>query len=222
MKHGRRLFVITMVLMTLSAVGEAGGPALRDVGKGVRRLPSQRRIFEATGVSVPADAHEEAARRGSSSLYCCTWLNDIVLDPDGTDEMPLTYTATGTMYVHDGNPSSANYQSTADAEETAQAKADRHLAVLRSDAVLLAVQERLAADHPDMTVEFIAGTLSIEVNSEMESMLTLRCTTQDARLSADICNALVDIAPGEMKRMLSAVCVSVIDYAAVPQAPDAD
>jgi len=48
----------------------------------------------------------------------------------------------------------------------------------------------------------------------------VRCPTRDPKMSADICNAVVDVAPAEIIRVVGAGSIEVIDYASAPAFPD--
>ena len=51
-------------------------------------------------------------------------------------------------------------------------------------------------------------------------VMQVRCRTDDPQKSADICNAVLDVAPAEIIRVVSAGSAEVIDYATPPRAPD--
>ncbi len=131
-----------------------------------------------------------------------------------------TYTASGTMYVYNGNPNLVNYQytSTSDLNSAIQLL-DTYSVVVRSNKVLDAVAERLSADYPGITPEFINSTLSMGSVSDT-GVMRISCTSTAAQLSADICNAVLDVAPAEIIRVVNAGGIEIIDYAAVPESPN--
>ena len=51
-------------------------------------------------------------------------------------------------------------------------------------------------------------------------VLQICSTTPNGQLSADICNAVVDVAPAEIIRVVSAGSIEIIDYAEAPLVPD--
>ena len=137
-----------------------------------------------------------------------------------TSSQTETYTASGTMYVYNGNPNMVNYQyaSLSDLNSAVQLL-DTYLVVVRSNKVMNAVAERLAPDYPGIQAGYIASTLSMGSVSET-GVLQVRCVTDNAQKSADICNAVMDVAPAEIIRVVSAGGIEIIDYAEVPKAPD--
>ena len=130
------------------------------------------------------------------------------------------YTATGTMYVYNGNPNRVNYgyTNTSDLNSAVQL-VDTYKVVVKSNKVLDAVVERLSGDYPNITPGYIASTISMGSVSET-GVLAVRCTTDQPQKSADICNAVMDVAPAEIIRVVSAGSIEIIDYAAVPKSPD--
>ena len=132
-----------------------------------------------------------------------------------------TYTASGTMYVYNGNPNMVNYQyaSISDLNSAVQLL-DTYMVVVRSNKVMDAVAERLSAEYPGIQTSYIAGTLSMGSVSET-GVLRVRCVTDAAQKSADICNAVLDVAPAEIIRVVNAGGIEIIDYAEAPLQPDA-
>ena len=131
-----------------------------------------------------------------------------------------TYTASGTMYVYNGNPNLVNYQYTSSTDlNSAVQLLDTYMVVVKSDKVMDAVAERLSADYPGIPPEYISSTLSMGSVAET-GVLRVRCVTNDAQMSADICNAVLDVAPAEIIRVVNAGGIEIIDYAKVPLAPD--
>ncbi len=133
---------------------------------------------------------------------------------------PNMYTASGTMYVYNANPNTLNYQytSTNDLNSAVQL-IDTYMIVVKSNKVMDVVAERLAKDYPGISPEFIASTLSMASVSET-GVVRVGSVTGDPQLSADIVNAVLDVAPEEIIRVVSAGSVEVIDYAFAPEFPD--
>ena len=131
-----------------------------------------------------------------------------------------TYTAFGTMYVQNANPNLVNYQyvNVSDLNSAVQLL-DTYMVVVRSSKVLNVVAERLSTDYPGITTDYISATLSMGSVSET-GVLRVNCTTRNARLSTDICNAVLDVAPNEITRVVGAGEMNVIDYAEQPLDPD--
>ena len=131
-----------------------------------------------------------------------------------------TYTAYGTMYVYNANPNLVNYGYTNSTDlSSAVMLMDTYMVVIRSNKVLDVVVERLLPDYPTITAQAIAASLSMGSVSET-GVLMVRCTTENPQKSADICNAVLDVAPGEIIRVVSAGNIEIIDYATPPLAPD--
>lgn len=131
-----------------------------------------------------------------------------------------TYTASGTMYVYNGNPNLVNYQYTSSSDlNSAVQLLDTYMVVVKSDKVMDAVAERLSAQYPGILPEYISSTLSMGSVAET-GVLRVRCVTEDPQKSADICNAVLDVAPAEIIRVVNAGGIEIIDYAKVPLFPD--
>lgn len=131
-----------------------------------------------------------------------------------------TYTAYGTMYVMNGNPNLVNYQYANAADLTSAVQLlDTYTVVIKSSKVMSVVAERLTADYPGITANYIASTLSMGSVADT-GVLRIRSTTNYPKLSADICNAVIDAAPAELIRVVAAGDIQVIDYAEAPMAPD--
>ena len=133
---------------------------------------------------------------------------------------PNVYTASGTMYVYNANPNTLNYQYTSSNDlNSAVQLIDTYMIVVKSNKVMDVVAERLAKYYPGIQPEFIASTLSMASVSET-GVVRVSSVTDDPQLSADIVNAVLDVAPEEIIRVVSAGSVEVIDYAFSPSAPD--
>ena len=131
-----------------------------------------------------------------------------------------TYTAYATMYVLSANPNLVNYQyANAGDLNTAVQLLDTYMVVVRSSKVMDVVAERLQTKYPGIGTGFISSTLSMGSVGET-GVLRINCSTGNAQLSADICNAVVDVAPAEIIRVVNAGSIEVIDYAEVPYGPD--
>ncbi|MBR0160178.1 MAG: polysaccharide biosynthesis tyrosine autokinase [Oscillospiraceae bacterium] len=131
-----------------------------------------------------------------------------------------TYTAFGTMYVYNSNPNLVNYQYASSNDlTTAVELVNTYLVVVKSNKVMDVVADRLMVDYPGIVPEFIASTLSMGSVSET-GVVEVSSTTVDPQMSADIVNAVLDVAPAEIIRVVNAGSVEVIDYAMVPEYPN--
>jgi len=134
--------------------------------------------------------------------------------------LPDTYTAYATMYVLNVNPNLVNYQyANASDLNSAVQLLDTYMVVVRSHKVMDVVTERLLKDYPGISTAFISGSLSMGSVADT-GVLRINCRTGNAKMSADICNAVVDVAPAEIIRVVSAGNIEVIDYAEPPSLPD--
>ena len=134
--------------------------------------------------------------------------------------MPDTYTASGTMYVNNGNPNMEQYQYTNSNDlDSAVQLIDTYLIVVKSEKVMSTVVERLSDQYPGITAGYISQTLSMASVSET-GVASVRSTTNDPKLSRDIVNAVLDAAPSEIIRVVGAGNIEIIDYAIAPMLPD--
>ena len=137
-----------------------------------------------------------------------------------TSRQPATYTASGTMYVYNGNPNLVNYQYTSISDlNSAVALLDTYMVVIKSNKVMDVVVERLMGDYPGITSAQIASSLSMGSVSET-GVMQVRCRTKNPQMSADICNAVLDVAPAEIIRVVGAGNIEIIDYATAPLKAD--
>ena len=133
---------------------------------------------------------------------------------------PKTYTAHGTMYVYNSNPNLINYQytSTLDLDSAVQL-IDTYMIVVRSNKVLDVIVERLSGEYPGIEPAFVSSSLSMASISQT-GVVSVNCVTGDPELSADICNAVLDVAPSEIIRVVGAGSIEIIDYATAPEHED--
>ena len=134
--------------------------------------------------------------------------------------VPYTYTSSGTMYVYNNNPNAVNYQytNTSDLDSAVQL-INTYMVVIKSNKVMEAIAGRLSPKYPGISAQMIAGTLSAGSVSQT-GVVQVRCTTLDPQLSADIVNAVLDVAPEEIIRVVGVGSIEIIDYAYVPIIPD--
>ena len=131
-----------------------------------------------------------------------------------------TYTASGTMYVYNGNPNLVNYGYTNTSDLSSAVRLiDTYTIVMKSNKVMDVVSERLASAYPGITPGYLRGTLSMRSVSET-GVVEVVCRTNDGQKSADICNMVLDVAPAEIIRVVSAGNIEVVDYATVPLRAD--
>jgi len=154
-------------------------------------------------------------------LVLCAELGFGALYMYSTRRVADTFTASGTMYVNNGNPNLGDYQYTSAGDlNSAVQLIKTYLVVVKSEKVMNAVVEQLSNDYPSITVAQVSPTLSMESVSETGVVSVISRTTS-AQLSADIVNAVMEYAPEEIIRVVGAGSIEIIDYAKVPSFPDA-
>lgn len=137
-----------------------------------------------------------------------------------TRYIPDYYTASGTMYVNNGNPSLSEYQYTNSGDlNSAIQLINTYMVVVRSEKVMNAVVERLSKDYPGITASMISPTLSMKSVSDT-GVVAVSSKTKNALLSAAIVNAVMEDAPEEIIRVVGAGSIEIIDSAKVPIFPD--
>ena len=118
--------------------------------------------------------------------------------------VPDTYTATGTMYVNNGSPNIVNYQytNTNDLDSAVQL-IDTYRVVVKSNKVMSAVSKQLQEKYPGISSEYISSSLGLSSVSKT-GVVAVKSSTNDAQLSADIVNAVLDVVPAEIIRLVEA------------------
>ena len=137
-----------------------------------------------------------------------------------TRYIPDTYTAFGTMYVNNGNPelNDSQYTSSGDLNSAVQL-IKTYLVVVKSDQVMNAVTQRIEADYPGVDSTYISKSLNMNSVSET-GVVRVTSTTTDPRLSTDIVNVVMEVAPEEIIRVVGAGNIEIIDHATVPVLPN--
>ena len=126
------------------------------------------------------------------------------------------YSTSCTLYVYSNSDRVSTDSSIASGEITAsQQLVNTYIVVLESDTVMDAVIKELGLN---VTSSQLRSLVSCEQINETE-IFRVTVTTQNAALSADIANAIADIAPDAIVDTIKAGGVSVIDYAKVPSSP---
>ena len=137
-----------------------------------------------------------------------------------TRTLPETYTASGTMYVNNGNPNLSEYQYTNSGDLSSAVQLIKtYMVVVKSDKVMSSIVERLSADYPDVTASYVASTLSMASVSET-GVVAVSSRANNPQLAKDIVNIVMEVAPEEIIRVVGAGNIEIIDYATVPIIPD--
>ncbi len=131
-----------------------------------------------------------------------------------------TYTAFGTMYVNNSNPNLINYQYASSSDITSAVMLiDTYAVVVRSNRVMDRVAEQVSDKYPGIVPEFIASTVSMSPVGET-GVVRVSCTTVSPQMSADLCNAILDVAPTAIQDVVGAGNAQVIDFATIPVNPN--
>lgn len=137
-----------------------------------------------------------------------------------TRRMPETYTATGTMYVSSYNPEYIDDEYTRPGDLSSASQLIKTLlVVVKRDSVMSKVADRVSETHPGIDTEMVSSSLSMESVSET-GVVAVKSTTLEAQLSADIANAVMEIAPEEIVRVVGVGNVDIMDYAVIPVLPN--
>lgn len=126
------------------------------------------------------------------------------------------YTTSCTMYVYSNTDRISSDSSISGNElEASQQLVNTYIVVLESDTVLEKVIEEL---NLNATAAQIRQLISCEQIDETE-VFRVSVTSKDAKMAANIANAIAQVAPEEIIRVVKAGGVEVVDYAKVPTAP---
>ena len=127
------------------------------------------------------------------------------------------YTAEAKLYVYNER-ADENYMTSGDLA-VSKSLVNTYLIIIRSSPVLEEVTERLNKTYPELTAKEIDEMLEGSAINATEAF-AISVTTTDRQMSADIINTIVDVAPGEIMRVVKAACVEVIERAKVPEADE--
>lgn len=133
------------------------------------------------------------------------------------------YTATVSMYVY-ANPKVSESGTATNADLVAADNLIKtYQVIVKSNAVLKVVADRLNAEHPEyaqygVTAGRIKGMTSVSVPSGTK-ILEVAVVTVDPQLSADLANTIAQYIPDEIVRITKAGGVEIVDYASAPKSP---
>ena len=133
-----------------------------------------------------------------------------------------SYTSSGTMYVVNNNPNLYNYSYTSTSDlNSAVALIDLYTEFIKTDRVLDKIAERLTAQgYVGITNNFIKGSIVKTESVNNTPLMRVYCRTTDPVLSRNICEAVLDVAPGALSEITGAGDSKKIDSAYLPGAPD--
>ena len=148
-----------------------------------------------------------------------------------SSKAPDTYTASGTMFVTNSNPNLVNYgyTNTSDISSAVQL-VNIYSEVVNSETVMQRILEYrletveedgedqdviLSQKYPGLTTDFIRKAIAMRSVNETP-MVRVSCTTTSPQLSADICNAVLQVAPAAIKDVVGAGEAKPQDFATIP------
>ena len=121
------------------------------------------------------------------------------------------YEASVTMYVNNISNKDDSYVSSADLA-VALKLVTTYVNIIQSDRVLDKVIKETGLA---LSANQVRGMISAEVVGETE-MFNVAVTTPNPQMSADIANAIADVAPEEIAEIIEGSSAKIIDYARVP------
>lgn len=148
-----------------------------------------------------------------------------------SSKAPDTYTASGTMFVTNSNPNLVNYGYASTSDISSAVKlVNIYSEVVKSENVMQRVLEYrietveednveqdllLSQKYPEITTDYIRNVIAMRSVNETP-MVRVSCTTPSPEMSADICNAVLQVAPAAIKDVVGAGDAKPQDFAAVP------
>ncbi|MEG2377022.1 MAG: Wzz/FepE/Etk N-terminal domain-containing protein [Clostridia bacterium] len=124
------------------------------------------------------------------------------------------YTATASMYVYsEGNR--ANSAITSMELTTSQELVQTYIVILTSNSVLNQVSQRMNNEYSAADIRRMMTASAID-NTET---FKISVTNENPAMAQKLANAIADVAPKEIIRVVKAGAVEVIDYATLPVAP---
>lgn len=120
------------------------------------------------------------------------------------------YRASVTLYVNNGTNDTGTISSNSLAVQLQLVKS--YVAIIGSDRVM---EKVIGESGFNLTAKEISRMLSAEPVEETE-MFRVNITSPDPQMSADIVNAIANVAPAEISEIIEGSSAKVIDYAKVP------
>lgn len=124
------------------------------------------------------------------------------------------YQASTSIYINNNSGSASNSVSSGDLA-VALRLVNSYANIIKSERVLNKVVEQTGLV---LTASQLGGMVKAEPMGETE-MLKVTVTTPNAQMSADIANAIADVAPKEITEIIQGSSAKIVDYAKVPQSP---
>ena len=124
------------------------------------------------------------------------------------------YQASTSIYINNNSGHSGDSVSSGDLAVALRLVAS-YANIIKSERVLNKVIEKTGLV---MSPAQLQGMVKAEPMGETE-MLEVTITTPNAQMSADIANAIAEVAPGEIKEIIEGSSAKIVDYAKVPSSP---
>ncbi len=128
--------------------------------------------------------------------------------------LPKKYASSVELYVYNSNVTQGNNVNINDINAS-QKLVNTYIVVLENTEVLSEVASRLSTP---VTVGELKAAVSMKAVNETE-VLNISALTEDAALSAEICNTFAEVAPDVLKRVVKAGSVEAIGSARAATAP---
>ena len=159
-------------------------------------------------------------------IVLCTALGFGLFYLISTRYYPDTFTASGTLYVSNGDYASSEesdentpkqYVSAGDLE-AGVGLLYSYETIIKSDRMMNKVLEIIEPKHSGITKKNLSNWILLE-SVEKTGVIIIRVVSDDAQLSADIVNAVLDVTDTEIVRIVGGDS-EIIDYATVGALPD--
>lgn len=128
--------------------------------------------------------------------------------------LPKKYASSVELYVYNSNVTQGNNVNINDINAS-QKLVNTYIVILENSEVLTEVASRLSVP---MTASQLRGAVTMSSVNETE-VLNISALTEDAALSAEICNTFAEVAPDVLKQVVKAGSVEVIGSARAATAP---
>lgn len=145
-------------------------------------------------------------------VLCAVLLGGLALGYTANFVTPM-YQATTILYVNN-NTEYENSSNKVNSTDLAVALrlVNSYVDIVRREVVMSAVIDKL---HMNISPAALRGMVSAQVQGETE-IFSVTVTSPNPQMSADVANAIADVAPGIISGIISGSQAKVIDYARVP------
>lgn len=141
-------------------------------------------------------------------ILLCTVLGGLLFYLVTEFFIPKRYTSSLELYVNNSENASSSGNVDVNDITASQKLANTYIVVLKNPSVLKQVASKLGS----LTADELSDVLSFNSVEETE-VLRISAETKDPQLSADICNAVAEVAPSVLQRVVKAGSVDIIGAA---------